>query len=66
MPGTRYVTWSAPEGSPPAQGGFQTLGSGATVDVPVNIHDTLQQSPVDSEVPQFHFFDRVLDSPVMP
>ena len=49
-----------------AQGGIQILGSGATVDVPVHMHDKFQQSlPIDSEVPQFYFFDRVLDSPVM-
>ena len=54
-------------GSPPAQGGLQKLSSGATVDVPVNMHDKFQQSlPVDSEVPQFHFSRRVVDSPVMP
>ena len=40
---------------------------GATVDVPVKMHDKCQQSlPVDREVLQFHFFDRVLDGPVVP
>ena len=54
-------------GSPPAQGGIQTLGSGATVDVPVNMHDKFQQSlPISSEGASLYLTVRVLDIPVMP
>ena len=57
--------------SPPAQGGIQIRGNAAMVaDVLVIMHDKFQQSqqslPIDSEVPQFQFFDRVLDIPVVP
>ena len=50
------------------RGGVQIRGNAAMVaDVLVIMHDKFQQSlPIDSEVPQFQFFDRVLDIPVVP
>ena len=48
----------------PSQGGLQTLGKDDAVGV--NMHDKFQQPlPIDSEVPQFQFIEKVLDIPVI-